>query len=77
MSYGTIRIQFINNDGGGYAEFVNVDPGTTLQQLFDRRMANANPAKYMIRVNREPKPANYVLQSEDKVSVTPTKVAGA
>ena len=78
MSYGSqIQVQFVNNDGGGFAENVFVDVGTTLKQLFDRRMRNADPSRYVIRVNGQSKEANYPLQHGDKIHVVPTKVAAA
>ena len=34
-------------------------------------------ADYLIRVNRQPVPKDYVLQDGDRVTMTPTKIEGA
>ena len=53
------------------------DPATAVQKLFDDRVQYAKPADYLIRVNRQPAPADQVLQEGDRVSFTPTKIEGA
>lgn len=72
-----MQIQFINNDGGGFANFIPVDEGTTISQLFNDQFPDASPSSYLIRVNRAATTADYVLQEGDRVSVTPTKIDGA
>lgn len=72
-----MRILVINNDGGGFADYVDVPEGTTVQELFKQQIHSANPADYLIRVNRQPVPANQTLQEGDRVSITPTKIEGA
>ena len=71
------RILLINNDGGGFADYVEVAEGTTVQQLFAERVPHGRPQDYLIRVNRQPVPADQVLQEGDRVSLTPTKIEGA
>ncbi|HWL07297.1 MAG TPA: molybdopterin converting factor [Planctomicrobium sp.] len=72
-----MKILFLNNDGGGYANHIDVEPQTTLSQLFSDRLPHGTPEDYLIRVNRQPAPADYVLQEGDRVSLTPTKIEGA
>ena len=72
-----MRILAINNDGGGFADYIEVDEGTTVQQLFERQVQSPNPANYLIRVNRQPVPADQVLHEGDRISFTPTKIEGA
>ncbi|MEZ5941360.1 MAG: molybdopterin converting factor [Planctomycetaceae bacterium] len=72
-----MRILFINNDGGGFADHIDVTDGTTVQQLFTQRIKSGTPQDYLIRVNRQPCSADQVLQSGDRVSITPTKIEGA
>jgi hypothetical protein len=72
-----VQILFINNDGGGYADHVDVADGTTVAQLFAERLPGRQPADYLIRVNRLPAVADQQLQPGDRVSMTPTKVEGA
>jgi hypothetical protein len=72
-----MKIFFINNDGGGFADHIQVTEGTTVQQLFRERMKHGAPADYLIRVNRQPVPSDQVLQDGDRVSFTPVKIEGA
>ena len=72
-----MRILYINNDGSGFADYVEVEPGTTVQSLFREQVKHGRPADYLIRVNRQPVPPDYVLQEGDRVSFTPTKIEGA
>ena len=72
-----MRILFIDNDGGGYADYTEVVPGTTVEKFFSQRFPNAKAEDYLIRVNRQPVPREYVLQEGDRVTVTPTKIEGA
>ena len=52
-----MRILFINNDGGGFADEIDIADGITVQQLFDQRIKGKS-ADYLIRVNRQPTPAS-------------------
>lgn len=72
-----MQVLLINNTGAGYADYVEVEPGMTVQALFERQVANPNPENYLIRVNRQPVPANQVLQEGDRISFTPVKIEGA
>ena len=71
------RILLINNDGGGFADHIDIADGTTVTQLFDQKIKSGNPADYLIRVNRQPCSADEVLQDGDRISITPTKIEGA
>ncbi|MBN1972148.1 MAG: hypothetical protein JW787_00810 [Sedimentisphaerales bacterium] len=72
-----MRILYINNQSGGFADYINVEEGTTIQKLFTQKMSSDNSEDYLIRVNRQPVPKDYVLQENDRVTITPTKVEGA
>ena len=72
-----MKILVINNDGGGFADYVEVAEGTTVTQVFEGQIGSANPSHYLIRVNRQPCPADQVLQEGDRISITPTKIEGA
>ena len=71
-----LSVVFINNDGGGLADELEVDVGTTLQELLDEQLSSPLE-NYFIRVNKEPAVGSYVLQDNDKITATPTKIAGA
>ena len=72
-----MRLLYINNDGGGFADYLNVTEGMTVDQFFKEQMPGRIPEDYLIRVNRQPVPRDYVLQENDRVTLTPTKIEGA
>jgi sulfur carrier protein ThiS len=72
-----VRILWINNDGGGFADYVDVQPGTSVEKFFGQKLPDCQAADYLIRVNRQPVPKDYVLQEGDRVTMTPVKVEGA
>lgn len=72
-----MRLLYINNDGGGYADYVDVAQGMTVEKFFQEHMPGRKPDDYLIRVNRQPVPRDYVLQENDRVTLTPTKIEGA
>jgi len=72
-----MKVQFINNKGGGFAEDLELDAGVTAGALFDTKMGSVDPGDYLIRVNRAQASADQVLLPGDKMTVTPTKVQGA
>ena len=72
-----MKVLFINNDGGGFADYIEVEPGTTTAKLFAQRLPGRQPQDYLLRVNRLPVSSDQVLQEGDRVSMTPTKIEGA
>ena len=72
-----MRILLVNNDGGGFADYLDIEEGTTVQRLFEQQMHSARSEDYLIRVNRQPVAADQVLCEGDRVSFTPTKIEGA
>ena len=72
-----MKLFYINNDGGGFADSIEIDEGTTVAELFAERMPGRKAADFLIRVNRLPSAADQVLQAGDRVSITPTKIEGA
>ena len=72
-----MKVMYINNDGGGYADYVDVSPGNTVEQFFQDKMPSSKASDYLIRVNRQPVPRDYVLKEGDRVTITPTKIDGA
>ncbi|WP_417379066.1 MoaD/ThiS family protein [Gimesia sp.] len=72
-----MKLLLINNDGGGFADYIDVSAGTTVAQLFEQHMGDAEARDYLIRVNRQPCPPDQQLQDADRISITPTKIEGA
>jgi len=72
-----MRLLYINNDGSGFADYVTVEECVTVAQFFERQLPGRKASDYLIRVNRQPVPADYVLQENDRVTMTPTKIEGA
>ena len=72
-----MKVLVINNDGGGFADYVEVAEGTTVREMFERTVKSGSSSNYLIRVNRQPVPQDQVLQEGDRLSFTPTKIEGA
>jgi sulfur carrier protein ThiS len=72
-----MKVLVINNDGGGFADYVDVPENTTVRDMFQREVRSGKPDSYLIRVNRQPVPSDQVLREGDRISFTPIKVEGA
>ena len=72
-----MKILFVNNDGGGFADYVETAEGTTVEEFFNNQLPNRKSEDYLIRVNRQPVARDYVLQDGDRITMTPTKIEGA
>ena len=72
-----MKLMYINNDGSGFADHIEIDDGTSVASFFAEKMPDRKPADFLIRVNRLPTSADQVLQPGDRVSITPTKIVGA
>ena len=72
-----VKILYINNDGAGFADHIEVENGTTVAKLFSQRVPHGGSSDYLIRVNRQPAASDQVLLAGDRVSFTPVKIEGA
>jgi len=72
-----MRILYINNSGGGYADYIQLSEGKTVEQFFTEQMPGRKAEDFLIRVNRQPVARDYVLQENDRITITPTKIDGA
>ena len=72
-----MKVLFVNNNGAGFADYIDVPHGTSVHELFEREMRNEKASDYLIRVNRQPVPRDQILVERDRVSITPTKIEGA
>lgn len=70
-------LMYINNDGGGFADRIEVAEGTTVASLFAEKLPGRKAGDFLIRVNRQPAAADQVLRPGDRVTMTPTKIEGA
>ena len=72
-----MRLLWINNDGTGFADYVQAEQGITVAKFFEQQLPSRKPDDFLIRVNRQPVPRDYVLQEGDRVTATPLKIEGA
>ena len=72
-----MRVLYINNEGGGFADYIDIAENTNVEQFFKIKMSGQEVHDYMIRVNRLPVAKDYVLQDGDRITITPTKIEGA
>jgi len=72
-----MKVLMISNDAGGFADHVELTKGTTVKELFERRIGPLKADNYLIRVNRQPAAADQLLCDGDRVSFTPLKIEGA
>jgi len=72
-----MKILWVNNDGGGFADYVDVKEGTTVEEFFHQKLTERESSDYLIRVNRQPVARDCMLKEGDRVTMTPTKIQGA
>ena len=72
-----MKLFYINNDGAGFADHVEVEDGLTVAAFFAEKLPGRKADDFLIRVNRLPTPADQVLQPGDRISITPSKIEGA
>ena len=63
-----MRVLFINNDGGGFADYVEVADSVTVESFFEGQLPGRRAEDYLIRVNRQPVSRDCVLQEGDRVT---------
>lgn len=72
-----MKVLFTNNEGGGFADYTDISEGVSVEDFFKDKMPGRKPEDYLIRVNRQPVPRDYVLKEGDRVTITPVKIEGA
>jgi hypothetical protein len=72
-----MKVLVINNDGGGFADYLEVSEGTSVREMFQQQVPTGKPDQYLIRVNRQPVASDQVLREGDRISFTPIKIEGA
>lgn len=72
-----MKVLYINNDGSGFADHIEVADGITVAAFFEEKMSGRKPGDFLIRVNRQPVASDQSLQPGDRLSITPTRMEGA
>ena len=72
-----MRVLYVNNDGGGFADYIQVEEGISVEKFFSQQMPDRAPEDHLIRVNRQPVSRDQALQEGDRITITPTKIHGA
>lgn len=69
-----MRIFYLDNAGGGFADHIDIPEGTTIGELFRQRKPDAFPEDYKVRVNEKTVVLDASLSIGDRVEITPTTV---
>ena len=80
MPEGQIRVFLTTTTETGFADFVSLDAGATIEDLWAKQMGAQDAAKYVIRCSRaegQVLPADFALQDGDRITITPHKIDGA
>jgi hypothetical protein len=72
-----MKVFFLNNDGGGFTDQIEVTQVTTLGKLFGQRIPGRNAVDYLIRLNHQPAVAEELLSDGCRVNIIPVKIEGA
>ena len=72
-----MKILFIDNEGGGFADYLDIEEGKSVEHFFNEKFPSRKADGFLIRVNRQPVPRDYVLRDGDRLTVTPLKIEGA
>ena len=56
-----MRVMYINNDGGGFADFVEVAEGTTVQTFFDNRVGGKYRTYVTVHASLQNIQRNFIL----------------
>ena len=70
-----MKVFVVDNQNGGFADFVDTEVGITLEKFLEAR--GINPASFLVRVNRQTVAMSCVLEEGSRISITPTKIQGA
>ncbi len=72
-----MRVLFINNSGAGFADYLDVAEGMTIEQFLAEKLPEHHAEDLLIRVNRQPVARDHVFQEGDRITCTPVKIEGA
>lgn len=70
-----IEVLYVNNEGGGFCSKIPVEAGTSISAFLASKLSEPT-ASYNIRVNGQPCAFDDILEQNDRIVVTPLKVAG-
>ena len=64
-----MRVLFINNIGAGFADYVDLDKCLTIEEFFSKHMSGCDEMDYLIRINGQPVPRDYIIQNNDRITI--------
>jgi hypothetical protein len=50
-----MQVLLLNNDGAGFADYIEIDTGTTIEQMLGEQLPHRGPDELLVRVNRQPR----------------------
>lgn len=74
-----MKIMLVDNESAG-VRYVEVNEGSTVEDLFRTHLEGRSPNNYMIRVKSEQVSMGYTFHDDGdvkRVTVTPTNIEGA
>ena len=71
-----MKITVYDTDAGGHPQNIDVSPGTTVGEYFDK-YKHANPANFTVRIDDRTVGTDAPLHEGCRMSISPNKVAGA
>ena len=75
-----VKILLATNRGSGMANNIEVEAGTTVDQLFADQMPGSEMSEFLINVNRAEVQSGFVFAATDelnRVTFTPRHIEGA
>ena len=72
-----MRVLYINNAGSGWADYIDITEGKSVEELFNEKMPECQADDFLIRVNRQPVARDQIIKEGDRITITPLKIEGA
>ena len=71
-----MRVFFTSNADGGFSDWVDVTDGSDVTAFLSARCPDCDRDNCMIRINGAKVGGDTVLQNNDRLTITPTKIEG-
>jgi hypothetical protein len=72
-----LKVPYVNNDGGGFADHIAIKAGTRAAARCTARVPGRKSADFLIGVKRQPLRSGQILQYGDRIRITQAKIEGA